>query len=70
MKLRWNMIAQLVGIILQLYNQYQSVIPEDFKPVVAAVIGILQGIAALVAHYSNPNGTPAVVAYVPPAKKP
>jgi hypothetical protein len=65
MKLSWNVIAQIIGVALQYVNIASGLIPKDWEWLVAAVIGILQGIAGIASHFSNPDGTPAKVAYVP-----
>ena len=66
MKLRTSVILQGLGVALQAANLAQPWIhnPKS-QATLAAVVGGLQGIAALVAHFSNPDGTPASVAYIP-----
>jgi hypothetical protein len=56
-KLRTNIFAQLVGTAGQLLNVYGGLIPAKYQPVVAAGLGIAQGVAALISHFSNTNGT-------------
>jgi hypothetical protein len=66
MKLRVNVIVQVLGFILQAYNQYGGMIPEKWKPVVMGIVGIIQGVVAIMSHFSNPDGTNATTPYVAP----
>jgi len=66
MKFSWNFGIQIIGVGLQIYNQYGGLLPTKWQPVAAATVGILQGISALFAHFSNPDGTSAAVPYVAP----
>ena len=58
-----NLLFQLFATILQYQNQVTSFVPEGWRPVVAGLLGILQGIIAIWAHFRNPNGTPATEPY-------
>lgn len=64
MKLSWNLIFQAIATAAQYGNQALSVAPDKWKPYVALGIGVLQAVVAWRAHYSNPDGTPAKIAYV------
>ena len=66
MKISSNVITQLIGVAAQLFNQFGGFIPDKQKPLVAALVGIAQGVGAIVAHYSNPDGTDASKPYVKP----
>lgn len=65
MKLSWNLVFQTVATAAQYGNQALSIAPEKWKPGVALAIGLLQAVVAWRSHYSNPDGTPAKVAYLP-----
>jgi hypothetical protein len=58
MKLKTNIFVQLVSTAGQLLNAYGGLIPPKYQVIVASGLGIAQGIAALIAHFSNTNGTP------------
>jgi hypothetical protein len=64
MKLSLNMIVQVVALVLQIYNQYWRMIPTGWQPLAALIVGVVQAASALLAHFSNPDGTPASTAYV------
>jgi hypothetical protein len=54
-------ITQVLAIIGQLANQFGGFIPVAWQPVVAISLGILQGVGALIAHFSTPAGAPLPV---------
>ena len=61
MKLRWNLISQFLATAVQFANAHDAlkgVLPEEYRPLAAALIGAIQAAVALAAHYSNPDGTP------------
>ena len=65
MKLSTNLIIQILGTITQILNQATPFVTSDkAKAVIAASVGIAQTLSALLAHFSNPDGTPAQAAYV------
>lgn len=68
MKLSTHLIWQALMLVAQYGNQAASFVPGKYKPLVAIAIGAIQGILAWKAHYSNPDGTPASVAYLPKSK--
>ncbi len=68
MNLTINSFIQLLGTVGQTLNVVGGFVPADKKMYVAAGIALLQGIAAAVAHFSNPDGTPAALAYAPSPK--
>lgn len=63
MKLSWNIVLQVLALILQVYNQIGELIPEEGKPIAMFVIAVIQAVIGLVAHYKNPDGTPVTTAY-------
>ncbi len=54
MNLTINSFIQLLGTVGQTLNVIGGFVPADKKMYVAAGIALLQGIAAAVAHFSNP----------------
>ncbi len=63
MKFSWNMAVQAVATLLQLFNAYGSILPPKYQALGAGILGGLQLIVAALAHYSNPDGTPAASPY-------
>ncbi len=45
--------------------QFAPIFPEEYQGTVHATVTILQGVQALLALHSNPDGTPAEVSYRP-----
>lgn len=60
----FNMVLQILSGVLQAINMFGTMIPKEFQPYVAAVVTAIQALFAIVAHFKNPDGTPAAVAYV------
>lgn len=63
----WNIIVQSSAIV------GQTVVPtlpvsEEIRSVIHASIAAVQGVAAVVAHNANPDGTPAKIAYEKPSQ--
>ena len=59
MKLSTNMIIQVLGTVVQVLNQVSTFLNPKERDTLAAVVGIIQAVAALMGHLSNPDGTPA-----------
>lgn len=68
MRLSLNMILQTLMTAGQAGNAILDFVPAGKKPVVAAGLGVIQGIVAFLAHFSNPDGTNAKTSYIPPKK--
>ena len=67
---RWiSVTLQIVGSAGQIVNLLEPVLKPEQKLLVAAGIGIVQIVVNAIAHGSNPDGTPAEVAWTP-AKPP
>jgi hypothetical protein len=65
MTLSVNAIAQLIALVLQVLNQVSGLVPTKYQVYVALVVGVLQAVVAFLAHFSNPDGSSAKVAYTP-----
>jgi len=63
-----NMVIQILACAIQAYNQVGDLIPPDRREDVAVVVGILQAVVALLAHYYNPDGTAVATPYVKKSK--
>ena len=55
--IRTHLIVQAIGVAAQIANQVTPVVPPKYQGVAAGVIAILQGVTAILAHYSTPAGT-------------
>lgn len=58
-------ILHTIAIVLQAANLLTAVVPVEYKPVVAVVLAGAQAAVGWLQHLSNPDGTPATVAYIP-----
>lgn len=63
MKFSVNMFVQILTLVAQGANQVLSFVPDAKKPVVVAALGVVSAVTGLLAHFSNPNGTPASQPY-------
>lgn len=59
-----NILIQILMFVFQGINATSGITEDDLKPVVAGIIAVVQGIIAIIAHYSNPDATPVETAYV------
>ena len=64
MKISTNMILQVIATGMQLVNQLGGIVPSKYQTLVLAVLSAAQGVIGAIAHFSNPDGTTANVAYV------
>ena len=65
MKLNVNVILQILALILQGLNQVSGIVPDGYKFAVAVGISVVQGIIAVLAHFSNTDGTKEVLGLTP-----
>lgn len=64
---RWISITlQILASIGQIVNLVEPWLDAEQKTAVAAGLGIAQVIVNAIAHGSNPDGTPAEIAWQPP----
>ena len=68
MKFSWNLVIQILGLIVQGANAMGALLPPEYQAGLAVIVGLIQAIVAAIAHFSNPDGTPAAVAYLPGLK--
>ena len=68
MKLSVNAIVQALMLIMQGLNQASGLLPEKGKFYAMVAMSAIQGIVAVMAHFVNPDGTTAKVAYIPPSR--
>ena len=58
-----NYIVQVIALLLQTLNQVTEILPPKGQFYAAVGITVLQGISAVLAHFNNPDGTKASVAW-------
>jgi hypothetical protein len=59
-----NVLIQALAGVLHFANMANWIVPAKYKFWIAGVIMICQGLTGILAHYSNPNGTPAEIPYI------
>lgn len=63
MKLGWNVLFQALALVVQYGNQASGFVPPKAQMWIALAVGLAQGAVGWRAHFFNPDGTPAAVAY-------
>jgi hypothetical protein len=66
MKLSINVAIQALGTVAQLVNQTSDLLPPKPRFWATVALSAIQGLTAVLAHFANPDGTPARTAWVPP----
>ena len=59
-----HVAIQMLMMVVQVTNQMADIVPPDYRHYAAFAVGLCQALAAFLAHFRNPDGTPASVAYV------
>ena len=76
MKAKWTLAVSLIfqcsAALIQYGNQAINWAPAEYKHAIAIAIGIAQFVMFIKTSYTNPNGTPATLPYIPdpPPPKP
>jgi hypothetical protein len=65
MKLSLNIIIQSLAMVMQILNQTLDLLSPKNKSYALVAISVLQVVTGVLAHFYNPNGTPASTAYNP-----
>ena len=63
MKLSWNLAIQGLSTAAQGLNAVGSLLPPKYQIMATMTITLIQAISAFLAHFANPDGTPAAAAY-------
>jgi len=64
MKLSANVVIQMLALAAQGVNATQDFLPAKGKFWAMVALSALQGLAAVAAHFVNPDGTPAQAPYI------
>ena len=64
--IKTSTLVSFGAILVTLATQYGHLLPDDLRPVVPVLVAAGQAIQAILAHNSNPDGTPVEVAYRKP----
>lgn len=68
MKLSVNVVIQILATVVQAANAASSLFPPARQAEIAAGVGVVQAVSAFLAHFSNPDGSPASEPYNPNGK--
>jgi hypothetical protein len=64
---KWvNYLIQAVAMLTQIVNAMGSIFPPKYQGFAAVAIAAVQAIVAAIAHYFNPDGTPAELPWITP----
>jgi hypothetical protein len=63
-KMTVNVLIQVLALVCQLLNGLSDVVSPDKKPYIGLAIMAGQGIVAILAHRSNPDGTSVQLPYL------
>ena len=64
MKLSVNALIQILGTVTSGITMMTDMLPGKAKFWAVVAVSAIQGIAGVLSHFSNPDGTPAAEAYV------
>lgn len=63
MKFSVNVVVQILALIAQAANATMDLLPPRGRAIAAGVVALVQGVTAALAHWVNPDGSPAQVPY-------
>jgi hypothetical protein len=63
LKFSTNAVIQIVGVVGHAAAQLSDVLPPEGKFWASVVLAAAQGIAGVLAHFANPDGSPAALPY-------
>lgn len=61
MKLSVNVVGQTLLVGAQALNAAAAIMPKNEQFHLAAALGLIQLVLSVLAHYSNPDGTPSTL---------
>lgn len=64
MKFSVNVVIQMLALVAQGINATQDVLPPRGRFWAMVALSAVQGVTAVLAHFVNPDGTPAETSYI------
>jgi len=64
MRFSVNVAIQMLALVAQAINATQDLLPGRAKFWAMVVLSVVQGVTAVLAHFANPDGTPAAAPYI------
>ena len=64
MRFSVNVAIQMLALVAQGINATQELLPGRGKFWAMVVLSVVQGVVAVLAHFANPDGTPAEAPYI------
>ncbi len=64
MKFSVNVVIQMLALVAQGINATQDVLPPHGRFWAMVALSAVQGVTAVLAHFVNPDGTPAETSYI------
>ncbi len=64
MKFSVNVAIQMLALVAQGINATEELLPGRGKFWAMVVLSAVQGVTAVLAHFANPDGTPAQAPYI------
>ncbi len=64
MKFSVNVVIQMLALAAQGINATQDLLPGKGKFWAMVALSAVQGLTAVLAHFANPDGTPAQAPYI------
>ncbi len=64
MKFSVNVVIQMLALVAQGLNATQDLLPPKGKFWAMVALSAVQGLTAVLAHFANPDGTPAQAPYI------
>jgi hypothetical protein len=64
LKFSLNVAIQMLALVAQAINATQELLPGRGKFWAMVVLSAVQGVTAVLAHFANPDGTPAAAPYI------
>ena len=64
MRFSVNVAIQMLALLAQAINATQDLLPGRGKFWAMVLLSAVQGVTAVLAHFANPDGTPAAAPYI------
>ncbi|MGQ9686261.1 MAG: hypothetical protein ACUVT2_08160 [Thiobacillaceae bacterium] len=64
MRFSVNVVIQMLALVAQAINATQELLPARGKFWAMVGLSVVQGLTGVLAHFANPDGTPAEAPYI------